>query len=200
MPEPELALEAGVWSFPVEHPAPGRLLVGPRVQLHAALAQLGSCEADAQAYTRWRLRHDRPAWGFEITPDRFPPEVGFVDAVSYDKGCYMGQEPLSRIHNRGQVNRVMVRVGAPAAPEVEDGPVALHEAGGEQAKEVGSWTSWSADGSRGLAIVRRRHARPGTRLRAGELELEVQSGPIGDDPGGAGPATGTATVSLGGRR
>ena len=44
--------------------------------------------------------------------DTFPPEVGFVAAVSYDKGCYMGQEPLARIHARGQVNRVLVQVGA----------------------------------------------------------------------------------------
>jgi folate-binding protein YgfZ len=183
----ELAqLPAEVRAFEATHPLPGVLLVGPESALRASL--LGD-PADAEAFTAARIAHARPAWGFEITPDHFPPEVGFVDAVSYDKGCYLGQEPLSRIHNRGQVNRVMVRVRLSARANV---PVELTS----DSRPAGVLTSVA--GLEGLAIVRRNVAQPGTRLSAGEVEVEVVTTPLGDDPGGPGRAT-TATVKLGGR-
>jgi tRNA-modifying protein YgfZ len=186
----ELSLPEGVLAFEATHPLPGVLLVGP----HAALEQFSLGEpADVEAFTTARITHARPAWGHEIAVDRFPPEVGFVDAVSYDKGCFLGQEPLSRIHNRGQVNRVMVRVELDAVPG-EVGPIELRA--GEV--EAGSLTSWTV-ARRGLAIVKRAHAKPGTSLRAGEVGVTVSSGPLGDDPGRAG-RTQTATVALGGRR
>jgi tRNA-modifying protein YgfZ len=195
----DLQAREGVRAFQATHPLPGVLLVGP----HEALAALAGDDvgerADAEAFMAARVRHARPAWGYEIGPERFPPEVGFVDAVSYDKGCYLGQEPLSRIHNRGQVNRVMVRVTLGAAP-AGDGPLALHD--GEL--EVGTLTSWTAAGE-GLAVVKRVRAKPGTVLEAQSqgLAVTVSSEPLGDDPGRAGRAqTGaqTGTVSLGGRR
>ncbi|MCA9697759.1 MAG: hypothetical protein KC431_09570, partial [Myxococcales bacterium] len=181
--------------FDAAHPLEGVLVVGPREALLEAGAALGE-RSSAEAFTAARIAGGRPAWGFELAPDHFPPEVGFVDAVSYDKGCFMGQEPLSRIHNRGQVNWVMVRLRAEAAPaEGETQPLTLDE------REVGRWTSWvGTDGSvQGLAIVKRVQAVPGVRLRAGALEVEVLTGPLGDDPGGPGRQK-AATVTLGGRR
>lgn len=187
----ELALPDGVLAFDATHPLPGVLLVGA----HDALARLGDSfgqPVDAEAFTAARIRHGRPAWGHELAVDRFPPEVGFVEAVSYDKGCYLGQEPLSRIHNRGQVNRVMVRVELGGAPS-DAGPIELRAGD----VEAGVLTSWA--GRSGLAIVKRSHAKPGTQLHAGELAVTIVSGPLGDDPGRAGRAQ-TATVALGGRR
>ncbi|PRP91973.1 glycine cleavage system aminomethyltransferase T [Enhygromyxa salina] len=184
------ALPEGVRAFDTGHPLPGVLLVGPTAGL-AALAGLGE-PADHERFTAARVSHARPAWGFELGPDRFPPEVGFVDAVSYDKGCYLGQEPLSRIHNRGQVNRVMVRVSLSARPEGL-APIALTF----DEREVGQLTSPAA--KQGLAIVRRAHAKPGAELRAGSITVTVQSAPLGDDPGRS-DRNQTATVALGGRR
>lgn len=181
---PELALPEGVLAFEAAHPLPGKLLVGPA----QALASLPGEPADAERFTAARIHHARPAWGHELMADRFPPEVGFVDAVSYDKGCYLGQEPLSRIHNRGQVNRVMVRVELSAVPS-ESGPIELEDL-------RGTLTSWV--GTSGLAIVKRTQVKPGTKLRAGELEVTIVSGPLGDDPGRG--RTQTATVALGGKR
>jgi folate-binding protein YgfZ len=184
-------LPAGVRAFEATHPLPGVLLVGPESVLRTT--SLGE-PADADAFTAARIAHARPAWGFEITPDHFPPEVGFVDAVSYDKGCYLGQEPLSRIHNRGQVNRVMVRVRLSTAPSsvLSNLPIELTA----DSRPAGQLTSVA--GLEGLAIVRRNVAHPGTRLAAGELEVEVVTQPLGDDPGGPSRTT-TATVKLGGR-
>ncbi len=47
-----------------------------------------------------------PAWGKELTPGILPPEAGLDrSAISYHKGCYIGQEVLSRIKTAGKVNR-----------------------------------------------------------------------------------------------
>lgn len=190
-PEQIGELPAGVRAFAATHPLPGVVLVGAESEL-AALSSIGEV-ADAESFTAARITHARPAWGFEIAADRFPPEVGFVDAVSYDKGCFLGQEPLSRIHNRGQVNRVMVRVSLSASPEGEL-PLVLQV----DEREVGELTSCTR-ALEGLAIIRRAHATPGTLLRSGELSVTVQSPPLGDDPGRAGRQE-TAAVTLGGRR
>lgn len=183
-------LPDGLVAFEARHPLPGFLVVGPAPALASFAASLGPA-ASADAFTAARIRHARPAWGFELAPDHFPPELGFVDAVSYDKGCYLGQEPLSRIHNRGQVNRVMVRVKARAP--IDALPASLVAEG----KDAGQLTSL-ASSLDGLAIVRRTHAKPGATLDAGAVVVEVTSGPLGDDPGGPGRQT-SATVKLGSR-
>jgi tRNA-modifying protein YgfZ len=169
-------------SWPVRHPAPGRLVVGEAEALDRALQDLPRVgEAVFDAY---RVETASPAWGLEIAPDFFPPEVGFVHAVSYDKGCYLGQEPLARIHARGQVNRVMVQVEADRVPG-EAAPVELAH---ETRADAGRWTTIVADGEqvRGLAIVRRTLATPGTMMQTKGPEpvsVRVASGPLGDDPG-----------------
>jgi folate-binding protein YgfZ len=184
----------GVARYATHHPAPGVLLVGEDAALRAATAGLEP--ADANGWHLHRIAAATPAWGHEIAADTFPPEVGFVTAVSYDKGCYMGQEPLARIHARGQVNRVMVQLKAPALPP---GPTTLAAPDRPQA---GRWTSWAVGphGVVGLAVVHRSCARPGVVLTAeGVGDVEVSSGPLGDDPGVAGKGK-PASVQLGGKR
>jgi tRNA-modifying protein YgfZ len=189
------SLPADVRAFTASHPLPGVVLVGSGSALAALDQTLDSIGelADADQFNAARIAHARPAWGFEIGEERFPPEVGFVDAVSYDKGCYLGQEPLSRIHNRGQVNRVMVRVTLSALP---DSPLPLTLEVNDVV--VGELTT-HVPALDGLAIIRRVHAKPGAQLRAGELIVTVVSPPLGDDPGRAG-RQGTAPMALGGRR
>jgi tRNA-modifying protein YgfZ len=162
------------------HPLPATLVVGPSAALRAALA--GASAVDAAEFDRARIESATPGWGAELRPGFFPPEIGFVYAVSYDKGCYMGQEPLARIHARGQVNRVMVRV-------VLDRPVAVPTPlSAEIREDAGTLTTCVGElaGAGGLAIVRRELAVLGTLLRTGgdvPVGVRVISGPLGDDPG-----------------
>src|SRR5690606_39484361 len=128
-----------------------------------AWAEVGQCTGSP-------LRRGWPARRHQVAVGRCPPEVGFVDAVSNDKGCYLGQEPPSRIHNRGQVNRVMVRVRLSAAP-TSDGPLAL-SVGEREAGELSSWSS-ALDG---LAIVRRSQLKPEAVLEAGDLTVTIVGG------------------------
>ncbi len=183
----------GVTSYATRHPAPGCLWVGEEAVLTAALR--GLAVADENAWNLHRIAAAAPAWGHEITADVFPPEVGFVTAISYDKGCYMGQEPLARIHARGQVNRVLVQVRAATVPA---GPLTLVA---PDRPVAGRWTTWASDtaGAVGLAIVHRSLASIGTTLTAEGLGVvEVCSGPQGDDPGVPGKQR-AAMVQLGKR-
>jgi folate-binding protein YgfZ len=63
--------------------------------------------ADAEL-ERLRILARTPRWGREIDDGILPAEAGLDErAVSFTKGCYPGQEPLARLHNRGHVNRVL---------------------------------------------------------------------------------------------
>lgn len=57
-----------------------------------------------------RIQHGIPAWGKELCEGLLPPEAGLDDtAISYQKGCYIGQEVISRIKSAGKVNRRLYR-------------------------------------------------------------------------------------------
>src|SRR5262249_44756024 len=74
---------------------------------------------------RLRILARTPRWGREIDEGILPAEAGLDErAVSFSKGCYPGQEPLARLHNRGHVNRTLRVVelegGASQADEGRD--------------------------------------------------------------------------------
>jgi folate-binding protein YgfZ len=62
-----------------------------------------------------RIDHGVPAWPHELTPGLLPPEAGLdATAISYDKGCYLGQEVISRMKRAGKTNRHLVHFSVPA--------------------------------------------------------------------------------------
>jgi tRNA-modifying protein YgfZ len=69
-----------------------------------------------------RILAGEPRTGAEITPDYFPMEVGLDEAIDYSKGCYLGQEPIVRIRDRGHVNyRLMgLEIEGPHDPAPSD--------------------------------------------------------------------------------
>jgi folate-binding protein YgfZ len=61
-------------------------------------------------WERWRVERGIPKWGAELGEETLPPEAGLDRThVDYHKGCYMGQEVLSRLKSVGHVNRVLAR-------------------------------------------------------------------------------------------
>lgn len=57
-----------------------------------------------------RITRGIPAWGREITEGILPPEARLENSdISYQKGCYIGQEVISRIKSAGKVNRLLTR-------------------------------------------------------------------------------------------
>ena len=115
-----------------------------------------------------RIAAGRPAWGREITEDNFPGEVGLSTAVSVTKGCYVGQEVLSRIHNLGHVNRVLVCLSL--EDRIWTTPTTLWAGSANDSDEVGVLTSIApcAEENRraALGLVRTRAASVGNVLVA----------------------------------
>ncbi len=73
------------------------------------LAEAGIPEVGAEATEALRIEHGYPRWGVDYDDANLPQETG-IDAVDYEKGCYLGQEIVARIHYRGQPARRMCRL------------------------------------------------------------------------------------------
>ncbi len=75
---------------------------------------------------RLRILARTPRWGREIDDGILPAEAGLDErAVSFSKGCYPGQEPLARLHNRGHANRTL-RVLDTGVEQVEQADEVRH--------------------------------------------------------------------------
>jgi folate-binding protein YgfZ len=119
-----------------------------------------------------------PLFGHDIGEDNLPQEVGRdAQAISFKKGCYLGQETVARIDALGHVNRLLCGVKF-TADTVPAGGTTLVAAG----KEVGHVTSavWSPrlKSALALAFVRRLHATAGTRLESEAGAAEVVTLPV----------------------
>ena len=68
-----------------------------------------------------RIENGRPRYGEDITDASLPQETGQMHAVSFSKGCYLGQEIVERIRARGHVNRLLERIDLPGAGPVPPG-------------------------------------------------------------------------------
>jgi aminomethyltransferase len=107
-------------------PVPGYDLLGPPDLLRTAREYLltrGAIPASLDAYEAARIKAGIPRFGADITTDNFPAEAGVLErAVSFEKGCYPGQETVARMHYRGHPNRTLYRLaieGPPPAPGTE---------------------------------------------------------------------------------
>ena len=67
--------------------------------------QAGAKSVGTEALEQWRLLHGIPQYGQDIRDRDLPQETGQVQALSFTKGCYIGQEIVERIRSRGQVHR-----------------------------------------------------------------------------------------------
>ena len=111
-------------------PVPGYDLLGPADALGKArehLLERGAAPASLGAYETARIEAGVPRFGADITPENFPAEAGGVleRAVSFEKGCYPGQETVARMHYRGHPNKMLYRF------ELEPNPAEPTEPGDE---------------------------------------------------------------------
>jgi folate-binding protein YgfZ len=132
--------------------------------LERLLREAGVAEVSEQAAEVVRVESGRPRFGLDMGSEFMPAEAGIVErAVDFEKGCYIGQEPVARLHYRGKPNRTLrgLRLSAAASPGES---LKLGE------KEVGSLGTACLSPALGpiaLAIVRR-EAELGARLSVGD--------------------------------
>jgi len=148
-----------------------------RDRVRDALFGAGAVEVSAEAAEIVRVESGRPRFGAEMGTETMPAEAGIVEqAVSFTKGCYIGQETVARLHYKGKPNRHLrgLRLSAP-------GPAgAAVRLGEKEVGTLGSATLSPALGPVGLAILRR-EAEPGASVAVGEdgVTAEVVALPFG---------------------
>jgi folate-binding protein YgfZ len=79
-------------------------------ELISTLEAKGAVAATAEDVRLVRIENGRPRYGEDIVDTRLPQETQQMHAVSFNKGCYIGQEIVERIRAQGQVNRKLMRV------------------------------------------------------------------------------------------
>jgi folate-binding protein YgfZ len=126
----------------------------------AALAHAGALPIEEPAAETVRIEHGRPRFGVEVGEDTMPQEAGIhARAVSYSKGCYVGQETVARLYWKGKPNRHLRGLRL-------DGPTARGAAltlAGRDVGNVGSFAQSPRLGPIALALLRR-EAEPGAQL------------------------------------
>jgi folate-binding protein YgfZ len=121
-----------------------------------------------QGWEQLRIQQGRPAPDYELTEDYNPLEAGLWHNISFDKGCYIGQETIARLNTYKGVKVQLwgVKLNAPASPGTE---VMMGE------EKVGTLTSYtdSPEGPFGLAYIRTKAGGAGLQVQVGEVTGEV---------------------------
>lgn len=176
-PAPEIVVagsrDAGVQGFD---------LYVPRAQadaLRVALEGAGAVPVDASTWDLLRLEAGRPVFGVDMDEETIPLEAGIESrAISFTKGCYVGQEVIVRVRDRGH-GRVAKRLVGLALAEgsVATRPLSPGSRLSVEGREVGRVTSagWSPALERPIALgyVPRDLAEPGTRVDAESVEASI---------------------------
>lgn len=140
-----------------------------------ALVAGGAVPAGLELAEMARVRSGRPRYGVDLDETVIPQEAGLNGRlVSFDKGCYVGQETIARLHYRGRPNRrlCILKFAEPA----EAG--ATLSVGDRQVGVLTSIAEVPGEGIRGLALVRR-EAADGASVTVGEgpAQAEITGAP-----------------------
>jgi folate-binding protein YgfZ len=143
----------------------------PADDREAVRAALPFPDGDAAAAEIVRVESGRPRYGVELDDSVIPQEAGLNDrAVSFTKGCYVGQETVARLYYRGKPNRRLrgVKLSAPVPPGAE------LRLGERAVGTLGSSVVSPVHGPIGLALVRREAQDGATVDVAGSPALIVE--------------------------
>jgi folate-binding protein YgfZ len=137
---------------------------GDTERLTGVLQLAGAVSVDEPVVEALRVEHGRPRYGIDLDETVIPQEAGLNErAVSFTKGCYVGQETVARLHYRGKPNRHLrgLRLSGQAAT---GDPIRLGE---REVGHLGSVVQSPRLGWIALALVRR-EAPPGSTVGVGD--------------------------------
>jgi tRNA-modifying protein YgfZ len=139
------------------------------LDVHQGLMSAGAEPISEDAAEIVRVEHGRARYGIDADDATIPQEAGLNErAVSFTKGCYVGQETVARLHYRGKPNRLLrgLRLSEPVQPG------ATLRSGEREVGRVTSSVLSPAFGPIGLALVRVQ-AGPGAVLALGEHDASA---------------------------
>ncbi len=158
---------------------PGYDIVCAKERAEAVREIIDAVAGSAETYETLRIEAGTPLFGPDIDENRFVMEVGnAARAVSYSKGCFLGQEPIVMARDRaGHVNRAFLGMKV-----LDGGPLPAGTKLFREGQEVGQVTS-SCHSPRlelpvALGYLKWKHQEPGTRLEAGAQVVEVVGLPV----------------------
>ena len=150
---------------------PGYTLIGPKEQAATLKNWLIEHQVNSLSPEEWevlRIRQGRPMPGQELTDKDNPLEAGLWHTISFEKGCYIGQETIARLNTYQGVKKQLwgLKLSKPVTPDVSltlDG------------KQVGNLTSVVADDSTvwGLGYLRTKAGGAGLTLEVEDTTAEV---------------------------
>jgi folate-binding protein YgfZ len=156
---------------------PGYTLIAP-ITMAAALwhwfMTQGVIPWGEQAWEWLRIRQGRPAVGLELTPDYNPLEAGLWQAVSFRKGCYIGQETLARLNTYQGVKQQLwgLVLTASATPGT---PIYI---GAEKVGLLTSYTHYFGREHRGLGYIRTKAGGAGLTVQIAGQPAQVVDIPL----------------------
>jgi folate-binding protein YgfZ len=151
--------------------------VAAEAGLRSKLLSAGAIPGSPNTWDIARIEAGRPEWGIDMNDSTIPQEANFdsLDAISYTKGCYTGQETVARVHFRGHVNRFLRRLHFVSA-SVPPTNAELIDDAGNVVGDVRSVALSPRQGGVAIAMVRR-EVPPGTTLHArwdgGECTVQI---------------------------
>src|SRR5215210_3111193 len=146
--------------------------------LTGAFVSAGVAPGSKDTWEIARIESGRPQWGVDMDDSTLPQEANLdeLGAISYTKGCYIGQETVARVHFRGHVNRTIRRLRFVTRPAPMKGAELVDETG----KVIGDIRSVALSpryGGVALGMVRR-EVQAGTTVQArwsdGECSVQVE--------------------------
>ncbi len=150
----------------------------------------GVIDISDELYETLRIENGVPKYGVDMDETTIVPELGLDGLISYNKGCYIGQEIIARIHFRGHVakrltglildgTRTSLSAWSTFADKDVRVPSELTTLDGKNAGRVTSVTfSPKLSKTIALAYVRYDYLADGTKLKASEFEAEVKTLPF----------------------
>jgi aminomethyltransferase len=141
-----------------------------------ALLTAGAVAADAETLECLRVEAGLPRVGAELDESVLPAEAHLDAAISETKGCYTGQEVVTRMRTRGRVAHLLVGLRLGEGPLPERGAEIVRD--GARIGQLTSAVRSPAEGAIGLGFVKQDAAAAGTEVQVGDASARIVELPI----------------------
>ena len=136
-------------------------------------------EISDELYEILRIEQGIPLYGVDMDETTIVPEIGLPEIISYNKGCYIGQEIIARIHFRGHIAKQLTGILVESGEWRVESERELKSLDGKNAGKITSAIfSPKLEKIIALAFVRYDYLAEGTQLKIGELTATVKNLPF----------------------